>query len=557
MKEAKKTHAGPKGGSLHGSKHGLAGSRGNIAGPSGNKKNHQADEDPPEESAAMHDDLAGLNLEQDDELLERERKAKLVNVVQRKKVENIAEVLDDIRNERKTHLSLIVVGHVDAGKSTIMGHMLVKMGKVSDRTVNKFERDAGRMGKASFKFAWVLDAGEEERNRGITVNVATTNFETDHRDVTLMDAPGHKDFVPNMISGATQADCAMLVIDGAKGGFESGFDPKGQTREHAQLVRSLGISEVVVAINKLDTVAWSEKRYESIKDILGAFLKKVGYKEDRVHYVPCSGLTGENLVDRTADELKAWYDGPTLVEAIDKLSPKAVDAQAPLVMSVTDVFKGQLGLSVAGKLMAGTMRTGDKVLVEPGYEVATARAIQFHGEPVEWAAAGDHVTVTLNNIEEEQLYAGCFIADPQRPIPITDRIRARIVTFDIEKPILKGQAIIFHHQGHDEGAHVTRLKAEIDKADGTILRDKPRRIGANVTAIVDIMLERKLCIDTASNLKRLGMFTLRSGGATVAAGLVQEVLITRKEKEKRQRRKEAALAQSSVGGSMANLNGDD
>lgn len=222
--------------------------------------------------------------------------------------------------DNREQLHMIVVGHVDAGKSTLMGHTLLDLGEVQQHTINKFEKECQSLGKASFKYAWVLDETLEERRRGITMDVGSVRFVTKTKIVTLLDAPGHKDFIPNMISGVQQADVALLVVDAARGEFETGFGVGGQTREHAILVRSLGVSQLVVVVNKLDRVDWDEARFVQIRDKVGKFLQSVGYRiEAGVTFVPCSGLTGENLVKPPQDErLTSWYEGPTLAELIGK-----------------------------------------------------------------------------------------------------------------------------------------------------------------------------------------------------------------------------------------------
>ncbi len=206
---------------------------------------------------------------------------------------------------------------MDAGKSTLMGHLLYLLGFVSKKTIHRYETDSKKMGKNSFMYAWVLDETQEERTRGITMDIALSRFETPNRIVTLLDAPGHKDFIPNMITGATQADVALLVVDATKGEFETGFESGGQTREHTLLIRSLGISQLGVVINKLDNVDWSQDRYNEIVAKLSAFLKQAGFKEQDISYVPCSGLTGENLIERSKiNSLCSWFSGPSLVEII-------------------------------------------------------------------------------------------------------------------------------------------------------------------------------------------------------------------------------------------------
>ncbi|KAG0276328.1 HBS1-like protein, partial [Linnemannia gamsii] len=326
------------------------------------------------------------------------------------------------RVAEKESLNLVVIGHVDAGKSTLMGHLLYLQGEVNEKTIRKHERDAQKIGKASFAFAWVLDETGEERARGITMDVGVTKFETEHRRFTLLDAPGHRDFIPNMISGTAQADVAILVVDATTGEFESGFDANGQTKEHALLARSLGVQQLVVAINKLDVVGWSEARFLEIVAKLEQFLvKDASFKKSSLIFVPCSGFTGENLVrksktgqicngsavsDAPVDssvasvvETFAWYKGPTLIQTIDKLDAPTRAVEKPFRMSVTDVFKGTGGVSAAGRLEAGHVQIGEAIMVMPGAEMAVVKNMEVNDEPTRWAAAGDSVLLTLSGID--------------------------------------------------------------------------------------------------------------------------------------------------------------
>lgn len=278
-----------------------------------------------------------------------------------------------------------------------MGHMLYLQGEVNEKTIRKHERDAQKIGKASFAFAWVLDETGEERARGITMDVGVTKFETEHRRFTLLDAPGHRDFIPNMISGTAQADVAILVVDATTGEFESGFDANGQTKEHALLARSLGVQQLVIAVNKLDSVNWSEARFLEIMQKLEVFLvRDASFKKSNLIFIPCSGFTGENLVRRSkagnicngsavsdapVDEAVArvvqdfaWYKGQTLVQTIDKLDAPIRAVEKPFRMSVTDVFKGAGGIATAGRLEAGHVQVGEAIMVMPGGEMAVVKS---------------------------------------------------------------------------------------------------------------------------------------------------------------------------------------
>ncbi|XP_066274742.1 HBS1-like protein isoform X4 [Branchiostoma lanceolatum] len=317
------------------------------------------------------------------------------------------------RDEGKEVINMVIIGHVDAGKSTLMGHLLYRLGHVNKKTMHKYEVESQKAGKASFAYAWVLDETGEERVRGITMDVGLTKFETDHKVVTLLDAPGHRDFIPNMITGAAQADVAILVVDASTGEFEAGFEAGGQTREHAMLVRSLGVTQLAVAVNKLDTVGWSENRYQEIVKKLGHFLKQAGFKDSDVVYIPVSGLQGENLIKPASEPpLTTWYKGPCLLQQIDsfKSPPRPVDK--PFRFCVSDVFKGMgSGFSVAGRMVAGSIQNGTRVMVMPSGETATVKGIAMHDFPMNWACAGDHATLTITGTDIMKVSVGSVLCD--------------------------------------------------------------------------------------------------------------------------------------------------
>lgn len=315
---------------------------------------------------------------------------------------NITEEYEK-RSSAKPKLNLVVIGHVDAGKSTLMGHFLYDLGQVNERTMRKFERDSQKIGKGSFAYAWVLDETGEERDRGITMDIATNHFETEHKSFTLLDAPGHRDFIPNMISGTAQADAAILVVDASTNAFEAGFDAGGQTKEHAVLARSLGVQQLIVAINKLDMTNWSQERFMEIQTKLKTYLVHVGFKKSNLAFVPVSGLTGENLIKKSELDTLTWYKGGSLMEQIDKFAPPLRLLDKPLRMRVTDFFKGGIGssggVSVAGNIESGSMQVGEQVMIVPGNELGYVKTMQVNEEPANWAAAGDSVLMTLVNLD--------------------------------------------------------------------------------------------------------------------------------------------------------------
>ncbi|XP_045044736.2 HBS1-like protein isoform X1 [Desmodus rotundus] len=429
------------------------------------------------------------------------------------------------RQGGKQLLNLVVIGHVDAGKSTLMGHMLYLLGNVNKRTMHKYEQEAKKAGKASFAYAWVLDETGEERERGVTMDVGMTKFETTTKVITLMDAPGHKDFIPNMITGAAQADVAVLVVDASRGEFEAGFETGGQTREHGLLVRSLGVTQLAVAVNKMDQVNWQQERFQEITGKLGHFLKQAGFKESDVAFIPTSGLSGENLIIRSQlSELTKWYKGLCLLEQIDSFKPPQRSVDKPFRLCVSDVFKDQgSGFCVTGKIEAGYIQTGDRLLAMPPNETCTAKGITLHDEPVDWAAAGDHVSLTLVGMDIIKINVGCIFCGPKEPIKACTRFRARILIFNIEIPITKGFPVLLHYQTVSEPAVVKRLVSVLNKSTGEVTKKKPKLLTKGQNALVELQTQRPVALELYKDFKELGRFMLRYSGSTVAAGVVTEI----------------------------------
>ncbi|XP_049757546.1 HBS1-like protein isoform X2 [Elephas maximus indicus] len=404
------------------------------------------------------------------------------------------------RQGGKQLLNLVVIGHVDAGKSTLMGHMLYLLGNVNKRTMHKYEQESKKAGKASFAYAWVLDETGEERERGVTMDVGMTKFETKTKIITLMDAPGHKDFIPNMITGAAQADVAILVVDASRGEFEAGFETGGQTREHGLLVRSLGVTQLAVAVNKMD-------------------------QESDVAFIPTSGLSGENLITRSqSNELLKWYKGLCLLEQIDSFKPPQRSIDKPFRLCVSDVFKDQgSGFCVTGKIEAGYIQTGDRLLAMPPNETCTAKGITLHDEPVDWAAAGDHVSLTLVGMDIIKINVGCIFCGPRDPIKACTRFRARILIFNIELPITKGFPVLLHYQTVSEPAVIKRLISVLSKSTGEVTKKKPKFLTKGQNALVELQTQRPIALELYKDFKELGRFMLRYSGSTIAAGVVTEI----------------------------------
>lgn len=436
-----------------------------------------------------------------------------VNIEEPKvKGKNLDVIAEFERSKPKNAANFVVIGHVDAGKSTLMGRLLYDLKVVDQRTLDKYRKEAERIGKASFALAWVLDQGTEERNRGVTIDIAMNKFETESTSFTILDAPGHRDFIPNMIAGASQADFAVLVIDASTGNFESGL--KGQTKEHALLVRSMGVQRIVIAVNKLDTVQWSRGRFEEISQQVSAFLTSAGFMAKNLAFVPCAGLTGDNIVRRAKDPQASWYTGAPLISLLESSEPVTRALQKALRMTVDDIFRGgvQNPLSVAGRLDAGNVQIGDTVVVMPASQTASVKGLEVDSEPAEWAVAGQNVILHLADIEAKYLKSGDVVCPPAAPIQCITSFGVKMLAFEHITPM--------HCEVHKGRLHapgrVTKLLAQLDKASGAAVKGKKPRL-IKPGSVARVLVE----VDDPIPLEQGGRVILRAGGETIGAGLVE------------------------------------
>ncbi|KAK1419992.1 hypothetical protein QVD17_29482 [Tagetes erecta] len=436
-------------------------------------------------------------------------------------------MLPDQTDDLLTQLNLAIVGHVDSGKSTLSGRLLHLLGQISQKQMHKYEKEAKLQGKGSFAYAWALDESAEERERGITMTVAVAFFNSNKYHVVILDSPGHKDFVPNMISGATQADAAILVIDASLGAFEAGIDSAGgQTREHAQLIRSFGVDQLIVAVNKMDAAQYSKDRFDTIKLQLGTFLRSCNFRDSSVLWVPLSAMENQNLVGPASDARFSWYKGPSLLEAIDALQPPAREHSKPLLMPICDVIKlpSQGQVSACGKLEAGALRNGSKVLVLPSGDIGTVRSLERDSLPCNIARAGDNIAVSLQGVDANCVISGGVLCHPDFPVAISDHLELKILVLDVQTPILIGSQLEFHIHHAKEVAKVAKIVSLLDSKTGKVTKKSPRCLLAKQSAIVEVMLQGEVCVDEFSRSRALGRVFLRSSGTTVAVGVVTRVI---------------------------------
>ncbi|KAG7391773.1 HBS1-like protein [Phytophthora boehmeriae] len=444
---------------------------------------------------------------------------------ERKTQEKAEKLEEEARSGGKTKVSMVVIGHVDAGKSTITGHLLYKLGYVSKKLMHKYEKESREAGKSSFAYAWVMDADEEERSRGVTMDVGTSYFETATKHVTLLDAPGHRDFIPKMIAGAAQADVAVLVVPAVTGEFEAAFENSGQTKEHTLLVRSLGVSQMVVAVNKMDMVGWDKERFDNIVTSLTSFLVNVGFRPKNLRFVPLSGMTGVNLEKTGASEECSWYSGPSLVEAIDTFAPPQRQISKPFRMTVSDVSKSMsLGQTISGRVYAGAAAVGDSFLLMPIGLPLTVKGMEQDGESCALARAGDTVDMGITGIDPSALTTGSILCSIASPVRLARKFEAKIMTMPaVEVPLVKGTYVTIHMHNVDEPVNITRLVSMLSKT-GEVERKKPRCITRDRSAVVQITSQRSLCLEEFASYRQLGRFTLRDRGKTLAAGIITQII---------------------------------
>ena len=425
----------------------------------------------------------------------------------------------------KPHLNLIVTGHVDHGKSTTMGHFLFDLGVVDQRMIEEFARESEKTGAGdSFKYAWVLDELKDERERGVTIDLAFQKFETPKFFYTLIDAPGHRDFIKNMITGASEADASVLIVSAKKGEQDVALGPGGQAREHAFLLRTLGVNQLVVCINKMDdqTVKYSEKRFDESKQDVENLLKIVGYDLKTVKIIPVSGWTGENLIKKSTN--MPWYKGPTLFEVLDSFSEPPKPINKPLRIPIQDVYTiTGVGTVPVGRVETGKMKVGETVVIMPEGITAEVKSIETHHTQMQEAMAGDNIGFNLRGVAKTDFRRGSVVGPVKDPPTIAKEFLGQIIVVYHPTAIAAGYTPVLHCHTAQVAATITELVAKIDPRTGQPTEEKPKTIKTGDSAIVRIQPLRPLVIETFKEYSELGRYALRDMGATVAAGIVREI----------------------------------
>ncbi|AFZ81414.1 elongation factor Tu family member [Theileria equi strain WA] len=441
--------------------------------------------------------------------------------------------------DSRQHINIVFIGHIDAGKSTTCGNILYLSGQVDERTIEKYGREAKEKNRESWFLAFIMDTNEEERQKGKTIEVGRAKIETEHKRFTILDAPGHRNYVPNMIEGATQADCGVLIISARKGEFETGFERGGQTREHALLAKTLGVSYLIVAINKMDepTCQWSEERYTTIVKKLKPFLKTCGFTEGKdLSFVPISGLTGQNILDHVSDpnyknhEPKAsWYDTsmPTLFRLLDELPTAKCDDNAPLRIPIIDSYRDN-GIVCLGKVESGVLKSGQSCVLLPHKAKVKIPNVYFDDDEYAFAKLGENIRFRLIGIDDDSVPKGSVVCNAESLCPVVKEFTALISVVDLleHRPLISaGYYCIFHAHCLSAEVEFVKLTESIDKA--TKKKKKNPVFAANNTIITaHLRLKTPGCLETFEFCPQLGRFTLRDEDKTIAIGKILEIVET-------------------------------
>ena len=411
----------------------------------------------------------------------------------------------------KPHINLAIIGHIDHGKSTLVGRLLYEAGEIPEHVIEQYRKEAEAKGKATFEFAWVMDHLKEERERGITIDVAHRKFETDKYYFTIVDCPGHRDFVKNMITGASQADAAVLVVAAPDGVME-------QTKEHVFLARTLGINQVIVAINKMDMINYDQNRFEEVKKQVSDLLKMVGYKVDQIRFIPVSAYKGDNIIKKS--ENTPWYDGVTFFEALNELKEPEKPVDLPLRIPIQDVYSiSGIGTVPVGRVETGRLKVGDKVIFEPPNITGEVKSIEMHHEPIEVAEPGDNIGFNVRGVGKKDLRRGDVCGHPDNPPTVVKEFTAQIVVLQHPTAITVGYTPVFHAHTAQVACTFMELLKKLDPKTGQVKEENPQFLKTGDAAVVKIVPTRPMVLEKVKDIPQLGRFAIRDMGTTIAAGM--------------------------------------
>ena len=417
----------------------------------------------------------------------------------------------------KPHINLVFIGHVDHGKSTTVGRLLYDAGNIDEQTMRKLKEKAQEFGKAGFEFAFVMDNLKEERERGVTIDLAHKKFETDKFYFTIIDAPGHKDFIKNMITGTSQADAAVIVVSA-----NPGDGVQAQTKEHIFLARTLGVQQVIIYINKMDMAKYEEKRFIEVKEQVSALLKTVGYKPDTMTFVAGASFPGDNVFKKSTN--MPWYKGLTLLEAINTLKEPEKPTALPLRLPIQDVYNiTGIGVVPVGRVETGIIKVGDKVIATPGREgkgvPGEVKSIEMHHEQMSEAQPGDNVGLNIRGFGKKDIARGDVIGPADNPPTVATEFTAQIVVLNHPSVVTVGYTPVFHIHTAQVACQIIEITKKINPATGETLQDKPDFIKNGDAAIIKLKPVQPLVIERQKDIPQLARFAVRDSGQTVAAGM--------------------------------------
>ncbi|MGC8556486.1 translation elongation factor EF-1 subunit alpha [Fervidicoccus sp.] len=425
----------------------------------------------------------------------------------------------------KPHLNLVVIGHVDHGKSTTVGHILYRLGYVDPKKLAELEEEAKKKGKESFKYAWLLDNLKEERERGVTIDLSFMKFETKKYYFTIIDAPGHRDFVKNMITGASQADAAILVVSARKGEFEAGMSPEGQTREHLILAKTMGIEQIIVAVNKMDATEppYSQERYKQVIDTLQKFMKGLGFDISKIPFIPISGWNGDNLIERSP--AMPWYNGPTLVEALDNIQipPKPIDKPLRIPIQAVYAISG-IGTVPVGRVESGVLKKGDRIVFMPPAIVGEVRSIEMHHTQIEKAEPGDNIGFNVRGVTKTDIKRGDVAGHLTNPPTVAKEFTARLFIIWHPSAVTVGYTPVIHAHTASIAAKITELVSKLDPRTGKEAEKNPQFLKQGDTAIVKFQPIKQMVVEKFSEFPALGRFAMRDMGKTIGIGVITDVV---------------------------------
>merc|ERR1712124_77264 len=398
----------------------------------------------------------------------------------------------------KTHINVVVIGHVDSGKSTTTGHLIYQCGGIDKRTIEKFEKEAAELGKGSFKYAWVLDKLKAERERGITIDIALWKFESNKYYFTIIDAPGHRDFIKNMITGTSQADLAVLIVASSTGEFEAGISKDGQTREHALLAYTLGVKQMRVAMNKMDntTPPYSEARYKEIKEEVTNFLKKTGYDPDKIPFIPISGFHGDNMIEDSSN--MGWYKGPNLLDSLDQAKPPKRPVDKPLRLPLQDVYKiGGIGTVPVGRVETGLIKPGMVVTFAPNGVTTEVKSVEMHHTAMPQAEPGDNVGFNVKNLSVKDIRRGYVASDSKNdPAAGTENFTAQVIVLNHPGQICQGYTPVLDCHTAHIACRFNELVEKIDRRSGKTLEANPKAIKTGDACIAKLVPQKPMCVES-------------------------------------------------------------